>query len=47
VPGIKVILASGFANPAVAAKEDNLHGFEFLPKPYRVGDVVKRLRTLG
>ena len=47
VPGIKVILASGFANPAVAAKEDSLQGFEFLPKPYRVGDVVKRLRTLG
>ena len=47
VPGIKVILASGFANPAVAAQEDSLQGFEFLPKPYRVGDVVKRLRTLG
>ncbi|MDB5955423.1 PAS domain-containing sensor histidine kinase [Ramlibacter sp.] len=47
VPGLKVILASGFANPAVAAKEDSLQGFEFLPKPYRVGDVVKRLRTLG
>jgi PAS domain S-box-containing protein len=47
VPGLKVILASGFANPAVAAREDSLQGFEFLPKPYRVGDVVKRLRTLG
>jgi CheY-like chemotaxis protein len=46
VPGIKVILSSGYANPAME-QEGSLDGFQFLPKPYRMGDLVKKLRTLG
>src|SRR5206468_10319324 len=35
-PGIKVLLASGYANPAVKNSEHSLEGFQFLPKPYRM-----------
>jgi PAS domain S-box-containing protein len=46
VPGIKVILASGFTQntPGGGAK---VEGFHFLHKPYRMSDLVKTLRALG
>ncbi|WP_445322998.1 PAS domain S-box protein [Ramlibacter sp. AN1133] len=47
LPHIKVILASGYANPALDRDEGSLDGFQFLPKPYRVGDLVKKLRAVG
>jgi PAS domain S-box-containing protein len=47
VPGLKVILSSGYANPALGEGGDSLEGFQFLPKPYRMGDLVKKLRTIG
>jgi PAS domain S-box-containing protein len=47
VPHIKVILASGYANPALNRDEGSLEGFHFLHKPYRVGDLVKKLRAVG
>jgi PAS domain S-box-containing protein len=47
VPHIKVILASGYANPALDRDEGSLEGFQFLPKPYRMGDLVKKLRSVG
>jgi CheY-like chemotaxis protein len=47
VPGLKVILSSGYANPALGEPGDSLEGFQFLPKPYRMGDLVKKLRTIG
>ncbi len=46
VPGIKVILSSGYANPAMD-QQGSLDGFQFLPKPYRMGDLVKKLRAMG
>jgi CheY-like chemotaxis protein/two-component sensor histidine kinase len=46
-PGIKVILSSGYANPAMDRDKDSLEGFHFLPKPYRMGDLVKKLRSMG
>jgi PAS domain S-box-containing protein len=41
-PDIRVLLASGYTTPA-----GNLKGFEFLPKPYRIADILKKLRALG
>jgi PAS domain S-box-containing protein len=46
-PGIKVILASGYANPAIDTDQNNLDGFHFLAKPYRIADLVKTLRAIG
>jgi PAS domain S-box-containing protein len=47
VPDIKVILASGYTNAALNRDEGSLEGFQFLPKPYRMGDLVKKLRAVG
>ena len=46
-PSLKVILASGYANPAIDNSKGSLEGFDFLPKPYRMADVVKKLRAMG
>jgi PAS domain S-box-containing protein len=46
VPDMKVILASGYTNPATD-KDKGLDGFHFLPKPYRMADLVKMLRSMG
>jgi CheY-like chemotaxis protein len=47
VPTLKVILASGYVNPALDAMNQNLGGFYFLPKPYRMADLVRTLRSVG
>ncbi|MGH6648896.1 PAS domain S-box protein [Aquabacterium sp.] len=47
-PTLKVILASGYAGAAFAtASGGKLEGFHFLSKPYRVNDIVRKLRALG
>ncbi|WP_227820389.1 hybrid sensor histidine kinase/response regulator [Ramlibacter tataouinensis] len=46
VPGVKLILASGYTDAAIG-NGMNLAGFHFLPKPYRMGDLVKKLRSIG
>ena len=46
-PALKVILASGYANPAAGKEQDSMDGFHFLAKPYRMSDVVKMLRSMG
>jgi CheY-like chemotaxis protein len=47
-PALKVILASGYAAPALeGGGGDSLDGFQFLPKPYRMGDLVKAVQALG
>ena len=43
-PGLRVILASGFSGPAHAASQGELEGFAFLAKPYKLGDIVRKLR---
>jgi DNA-binding NtrC family response regulator len=45
VPTMKVIRASGYINPGI--ESENLGGFYFLPKPYRMMDVVRTLREIG
>lgn len=47
-PALKVILASGYAGSDSAVPEGGkLEGFHFLNKPYRVNDIVRKLRLLG
>jgi CheY-like chemotaxis protein len=41
-PDTRILLASGYTTPA-----GSLKGFEFLPKPYRMADILKKLRALG
>jgi CheY-like chemotaxis protein len=42
-PRIKVILVSGYPNPANQTAGGELHDFDFLPKPYRMDDVLRLL----
>jgi PAS domain S-box-containing protein len=44
VPGIKVVLASGYPVPALDAEKAGLEQFGFVSKPYRMAEVVKQLR---
>jgi CheY-like chemotaxis protein len=46
-PGLKVILASGYSGPAHAAAGGQLEGFAFLAKPYKLADLVRKLRDVG
>ncbi|HSC68378.1 MAG TPA: response regulator, partial [Cellvibrio sp.] len=41
---IKIILASGYPDPALRASHANLNEFDFVAKPYRISDIVKKLR---
>jgi PAS domain S-box-containing protein len=43
-PDIRVILASGYSGPAHAASQGELEGFAFIAKPYKLGDIVRKLR---
>lgn len=42
-PGIKIILASGFPQPAMQG--EGLNEFAFVGKPYRLSDLARQLRT--
>ncbi|MDF3034935.1 MAG: hybrid sensor histidine kinase/response regulator [Paucimonas sp.] len=46
-PKLKVILASGYAAPALAEHKEGLKEFLFLTKPYRVNDIIRMLRVPG
>jgi len=46
IPGLKVVLTSGYANPAGAKETGRLDGFHFLHKPYRIDELLKLLRSL-
>lgn len=47
-PGLKVILVSGYAGAGFAPPVDGfLEGFHFLSKPYRINDLVRKLRLMG
>jgi PAS domain S-box-containing protein len=46
-PAIKVVLASGYATPALDMDESGLEDFQFITKPYRLAEIIKRLRTAG
>ncbi len=42
-PEIRVLLASGYARPGLQVDEDVMH---FIPKPYRVPDLARRLEKM-
>jgi PAS domain S-box-containing protein len=44
VPGIKVILASGFPAQTLTSDNAGLRDFDFINKPYRLAEIVKMLR---
>ncbi|MDB5815137.1 MAG: hybrid sensor histidine kinase/response regulator [Rhodocyclales bacterium] len=44
VPGIKILLASGYPAPAVHATDSPLAAFNFINKPYRLAEIMKMLR---
>ena len=46
-PRLRVILASGYSGPTHQATAGQLEGFAFLPKPYKLADVVRKLRDLA
>ncbi|CAN5478221.1 PAS domain-containing sensor histidine kinase [soil metagenome] len=43
-PKITIILASGYARPALGDEHQDLDTFHFIQKPYRMADIVKKLR---
>lgn len=44
IPGINVILASGYQGEAVGGAGANREDFHFLVKPFRMADVARMLR---
>jgi len=44
IPGINVILASGFQGDAMGAASADIGDFHFLVKPFRMADVARALR---
>ena len=46
-PALKVILASGYSGPTHEGAGGRLEGFAFLPKPYKLADIVRKLREIG
>jgi PAS domain S-box-containing protein len=46
-PNIKVILASGYATPALKLENAGVHAFQFITKPYSLSQVAKKLRVAG
>lgn len=40
-PRLKIILVSGYPNPAIESGHGYLSDFEFLEKPYRVEDILR------
>lgn len=43
-PGLKVLFMSGFEPPAIKAPA--LHGASFLQKPFRVADLIARVKQM-
>ena len=43
-PHVKVLLASGYASGSPEFLESGIENFEFVSKPYRMAEIIKRLR---
>jgi PAS domain S-box-containing protein len=46
-PGVKVVLASGYSAPALAAQHGKLDDFAFIRKPYRWSELIETLRRVS
>lgn len=44
LPKAHIILVSGYANPDLEDEARKVHQFDFLSKPYRLSEIVKKLR---
>jgi CheY-like chemotaxis protein len=44
IPGIKVVLASGYAASVPTKGNSGTEDFKFIQKPYRMSEIVKMLR---
>jgi PAS domain S-box-containing protein len=44
-PAVKIVLASGFPLAALRRQHGDLSAFTFIPKPYRLADVARALRS--
>jgi PAS domain S-box-containing protein len=47
IPDIKVLLASGYAAPALKSNHVAVDDFPLVAKPYRVAEIMKKLRAAG
>jgi CheY-like chemotaxis protein len=47
IPGIKVVLASGYTASAPIKRKNSREDFKFIQKPYRMSEIVKMLRMSG
>jgi CheY-like chemotaxis protein len=47
IPGITVLLASGYPAPALTDENSSIRDFHFISKPYRMAEIVKKLRMAG
>lgn len=45
IPSLKIILTSGFAEPALLTNNNSFEQFQFVLKPYRITDVIKKLQA--
>jgi PAS domain S-box-containing protein len=44
-PGIKVVLTSGYPQPALEAEYECIQGYPFVHKPYRLADLARAVRA--
>jgi PAS domain S-box-containing protein len=44
-PGLKILLASGYTTPALKSENNDIEQFELISKPYRLSEIMKRLRV--
>ncbi|GIZ53707.1 response regulator [Noviherbaspirillum aridicola] len=47
LPGLKIVLVSGYPNSADEDGKRDVHEFEFLKKPYRITEVLRVLSKLN
>lgn len=41
---MKIILSSGYMAAALSEQKEDLAQFDFIGKPYRLSDIIKKLR---
>lgn len=47
IPTLKVILASGYVGSSLAEEDTDLEQFQLIAKPYRLSDIIKKLKLLS
>jgi PAS domain S-box-containing protein len=47
IPTLKVILASGYVGSSLAEEDKDLEQFQLIAKPYRLSDIIKKLKLLS